>query len=139
MPRTLLAADLPKSGLILLPITIVKFEGGERQTIELTTKLSQGRGDRCFWTELNEKIKLLEIILAGHQFGKLTEAEVDQLKVGSMILPKLIGRDARLLYTEPPKAEDRINKSSYKAYLGMLAALQGSLGRIINPSYTPHT
>lgn len=61
--------------------------------------------------ELNEKIKLLEPILARHQFGSLTEAEVDQLKVGSMLLPKLMGQDCRLLYTEPRKAEDRISKS----------------------------
>ncbi|KAF6238730.1 hypothetical protein HO173_003236 [Letharia columbiana] len=117
VPRTLVAPSSSKQAMIVLPV-VIQLDG---ETIQLEVKSNPGEGDKCFWTELNGRVKQLETVLAEPHFGAISQEELDQLRVGSSLLPKLLGQDGRLQYEVLAKG-DRVNKQDYKKFIEVISS-----------------
>ena len=63
-----------------------------------------------------------EPVLADHHFGVIVEQDLEVLKLGEALLPKLLGHGGRLRYELQDKNKDKINKKMYKDYLKMITA-----------------
>ena len=96
----------------------MRFSGEE--AYRLTYTRNTKKDDRNFWIALRDKVQLLKPMLADHHFGIIKDRDLEVLKLGEALLPKLLGPGGRLRYEALDM--DKINKSAYKDYLGMITA-----------------
>lgn len=117
VPLSLLANDVSSKDTLEIPKVMMFSEG---KAYELTFIRNTKEDDRNFWMALRAKVQLLEPVLANHHFGVIKDQDLEVLKLGEALLPKLLGHGGRLRYEALEK--DKINKNVYKEYLGMITA-----------------
>lgn len=102
----------PAVNRLKVDLPVILTDGNE--VLELTTKIDEAELNKTFWTALTERIKQLSPLLAQHQFDTISAEDLEMLKLGSAMIPELLGSSERLLYEAK---SDRITKANYKAYL----------------------
>ena len=75
-------------------IAIVK--GPEGQTYEFSSFANIEEESKNFWEVLSAKVKEMEPIFGQWEFGTVTEMDLELLKLGSFVLPQLLGQRDRL-------------------------------------------
>ncbi|CAD6582453.1 MAG: hypothetical protein ASARMPRED_000969 [Alectoria sarmentosa] len=100
--------------------TQIKGDCGEAKHFQQMDR-QMPRNSKFLWDELASTIKEMEPVLAQHYFTIVKEEDSEMLHMGSESLPKLLGQGGRLMYGDSSK-DEKINRSSYKAYLEMVGS-----------------